>query len=480
MARILRRDTELIIPVIMKRLSILAALFFGIFAQSFAQTYDFRTFEPLMESRDTAAIRKMLEFWEPRNADYYAATFNYLILTAESQEDALHVFEVMREGIGLYPDRLDLRFGMIHTLVMVEDFPAALSGIDDILARNSENGGQWLWMNDEPVEDSRNTVLSGVEDYLSAMLDSGEEETVYQWLDKASSNYPPLTEGLLVVKGRLLSGQWKHEEAMAVMRSILEDDPDYYGALYHLAYLSYLHNDYDTAVEYFGKLLLLEDDEDERASIAQNIEICKREQAEEYLLPDMAELERMVKDDRPQYDALVARFEAVDTTMTDADIQKVYYGYAFTETYSPTSDYKTMVNVLTEQGKFDEAKKVAEGLLKKYPVSLWLLKQLYFISRDLEEDSDIYLDRYVRLTDSIVSSGNGRSPDRSLHVISTSDEYEILDYFRARSFGGQSLVEDEGSVFDRMDFINDYGDAVSLYFNVDLLFRKYNELFPSE
>jgi hypothetical protein len=139
-----------------------------------------------------------------------------------------------------------------------------------------------------------------------------------------------------------------------------------------------------------------------------------------------------------------------------------------------------MVNVLTEQGKLDEAKKVAEGLLKKYPVSLWLLKQLYFISQDLEEDSDNYLDRYVRLTDSIVSSGNGRSPDRSIHVISTSDEYEILDYFRARSFGGQSLVEHDGSAFDRMDFVNDYGDTVSLYFNVDLIFRKYNEIIQSE
>jgi hypothetical protein len=139
-----------------------------------------------------------------------------------------------------------------------------------------------------------------------------------------------------------------------------------------------------------------------------------------------------------------------------------------------------MVNALMDQDKPDEAKKVAEGLLKKNPVSLWLLKQLYFISRDLGEDSDSYYFRYVRLTDGIVSSGNGRSPDRSIHVISTSDEYEILDYFRARSFGGQSLVEYGGSAFDRMDFVNDYGDAISLYFNVDLLFRKYNEIFQSE
>lgn len=477
MARILRPGTVLMIPVIMKRLYILAALFCGIFTQSFAQIYDFRTFEPLMESRDTAAIRKMLESWEPRNADYYAAAFNSLILTAESYEDAMHSFEVVREGIGLYPDRLDLRFGLIHTLVMVEDFPSALSWIDDVLIQDSENGGQWLWMNDEPVDDCRNTILSGIDDYLSAILDSGDEDIVYQWLDKASEAYPFYRNGLLVIKGRMLSGQWKQEEAMAVIRSILEDDPEYYGALYDLAYLSYLRGDFDTAIEYFGKILLIEDDEDERASISRNILICEQEKADEPVLPDMAELERMVKEDRPQYDALVARFEAADSTMTDADIQMVYYGYAFTELYSPASDYKTMVNALVEQDKLDEAKKVAEGLLKKYPVSLWLLKQLYFISNDLDEDSDSYYLRYVRLTDSIVSSGNGRSTDRPIHVISTSDEYEILDFYRARSFGGQSLVEHDGSAFDRMDFINDFGDAVSLYFNVDLLFRKYNEIF---
>jgi len=466
--------------LIMKRLFLFVTLLSGLSFQSFAQTYDFRTFEPLMASRDTAAIRKMLESWEPRNGDYYAAAFNYLILTAASQEDALRFFDVAKEGIGLYPDRLDLRFGMIHTLVMVEDFPAAISGIDGVMARDSENGGEWLWMNDEAVEDGRNTLLSGIEDYLAAMLDSGNGDAVYRWIDKASEDYPSYRDGLLVTKGRMLMGEWKQDEAIAAIRSVLEDDPEYYGALYDLAYISYLRGDFDTAIEYFGKVLLLEDDEDERASIAQNILVCQQEQAEEPLLPDFTELERMVKDDRLQYDALVARFEAADTTMTDADIQKVYYGYAFTETYSPSSDYKTMVSALMDQDKPDEAKKVAEALLKKNPVSLWLLKQLYFISRDLGEDSGSYYIRYIRLTDSIVSSGNGRSTARPIHVVSTSDEYEILDYFRARSFGGQSLVEYGGSAFDRMDFVNDYGDAVSLYFNVDLLFRKYNEIFQSE
>jgi len=465
----------------MKRSAVLTALLLGTFCMSFAQNYDFNTFETLMESRDTAAIRQMLDEWEPKNADYYAAAFNYSIISAGSQDEALHAFDIVKEGIAGYPDRLDLRFGMVYAQLMVEDYPAVLSGLEDVLSRNAENGGEWLWMNDEPQEDSRNTLLSGIDEYLSAMRDAGQQEQVDEWIDLAAEANPSLKNGFLVIKERWLSGEWETEQAMAILRSILEEDPDYEAALFDYAYMSYMSNDYDTAVEYFGRLAEISEDEEDREMMESYIEICRQEQAREYFPPHMDEMERFVKNNRRQYDALSARFAAADSTLTDEEIRRVYYGYAFTEAYSPLADYSTMVNALIKEDKLDEAKDVAEGLLEKYPVSLWLLRQLFIISMELEEDTDSYQQRYIRLIDSILSTGNGRSPAKAIHVISTTDEYEILnEAFGMQELGSQSLVEDLGSAFDLMKFVNPYDDAVALYFNVDLLFRKYNEMFDSD
>ena len=179
-------------------------------------------------------------------------------------------------------------------------------------------------------------------------------------------------------------------------------------------------------------------------------------------------------------DDLSARFKAADPTLTGEDIRKVYYGYAFTEAYSPMSDYSTMVDALIKENKLGEAKDLAEGLLEKYPVSLWLIRQLFILSMELDEDEDAekYREMYVSLINGILSTGNGRTPDKAIHVISTTDEYELLnEVFDMEAFDGQSLVGEGGSSFDRMDFVNSYTEALTLYFNVDLLFRKYDEMF---
>ena len=433
-----------------------------------------------MESGDTVAIRKMLDEWEPKNADYYAAAFNYSIISTDSHDDALHAFDIVKEGIDRYPDRLDLWFGMVYALLRVEDYTAVLSGLDGVLARNAENGGEWLWMNDEPEEDSRETILTCIDDYLSGMRVAGQQELVDQWLDSACAAYPSLKNGFLIIRERWLTDERKTDEALQILQAILDDDPEYRAALLDKGFLAYHSNDFDTAVSCFEKLYELAEDEEERATLTEYVQACRNEQAQEYFPPDLDEMERFVENERGQYDALSARFAEADPTLTDEEIRKVYYGYAFTESYSPMSDYSTMVDALIKENKLGEAKDVAEGLLKKYPVSLWLLRQLFIISMEQEEDTESYQYRYVRLVNGILSTGNGRTVDKAIYVIDVDDEYEILnEVLDMESFDSQTLVEDGGSAFDRMDFTNSYEEALTIYFNVDLLFRKYNELFGS-
>ena len=467
--------------LIMKRLAWLIVLLSGTFSLSFAQTYDFESFAPLMENRDTAAIRKMLDGWEPKNGDYYAASYNYWILTSEDREDALHTFEVVKEGTELYPDRLDLRFGMIYGLMKVDNYSEMLSGMDGVLARNEENGGQWLWMNDEPVEDSRHSILSSFDDYLSGMRAMGHGEEADRWIDGACETFPRFKSGLLIIRERRLTDEKKTDEAREILQSILDEDPDYRAALMDLGFLCYFYNDFDTAISCFERLLELTDDEEDKRILTDYLTRCREEQARGFFPPDHEELEKFVKKHRKQYDALSARFEAADPTLSYEEIRKVYYGYAFTEDYSPMDRFQD-VNDLLQEGDLDAARAEAESQLKKYPVSLWLLRQLFIIAMEQEDDESAakYQRKCVSLLDGILSTGNGRTMDRAIHVISTTDEYIILsEVFDMESFEGQALVNDGKSSYDRMDFIDTYGEAITLYFNVDLIFRKYNELFDS-
>lgn len=451
----------------------------GTFSLSFAQTYDFESFAPLMDSRDTAAIRKMLDGWEPKNGDYYAASYNYWLLASKDHEDALHTFEVVKEGTELFPDRLDLWFGMIYGLMKVEDYSAMLSGMDGVLARNGENGGRWLWMNDEAVEDSRNSILSSFDDYLSGMRALGHGEEADKWIDGACEAYPALKNGFLIIRERCLTDEWKTDEAREILLSILEEDPDYQAALLDLGFLGYHSNDFDTALSCFERLLELAEDEEEKEELTNYVTTCREEQASVFFPPDLKELEKFVKKHRKQYNALCARFEAADPTLTDEEIRRVYYGYAFTEDYSPMHRSEA-VNNLLQEGDLDAARAEAESQLKKYPVSLWMLRQLFLIAIEQDDDDSAakYRKKYVSLVNGILSTGNGRTMDGAIHVISTTDEYELLnEVFDMESFGGQSLVSDGKSSYDRMDFINTYTEAITLYFNVDLLFRKYDEIF---
>jgi tetratricopeptide (TPR) repeat protein len=322
-------------------------------------------------------------------------------------------------------------------------------------------------------------MLPEVDGWLTSLRGSGEMETADSWMERMSSEFPYLKNPFLIMRERWLCKEWKRDEAMDILHSILEGDPEYLAALSDLAYLSYLSNDYETAIEMYGRLLALEEDEGEKEWLAHIISGLQEEQAEEPLRPDMDALERMVKKDRPQYDALVTRFEAADTTLTVEDVQKVYYGHAFTESYNPMATYHSIVDDLLDEDKPDEAKAAAAGLLKEHPVDLWLLEQLALISDQEDPEYEGYFNRFIILADAIMATGNGRSPGRAVCVIDVSDEYVLLnEVFGMKSLAAQALASEGGSSFDRMDFIDRDEEARTAFFNVDLLFRKYNEMFP--
>lgn len=85
--------------------------------------------------------------------------------------------------------------------------------------------------------------------------------------------------------------------------------------------------------------------------------------------------------------------------------------------------------------------------------------------------SNYHYDIYDGLLNSIYLSGDGTLPETAYIVISTSEEYEFLDWFSLRSMG-QTLVYKDDYAFDILSAKDvESGEEHDIYFNVTLAIR---------
>ena len=85
-------------------------------------------------------------------------------------------------------------------------------------------------------------------------------------------------------------------------------------------------------------------------------------------------------------------------------------------------------------------------------------------------------DAFFGLVDSIIQSGDGKSPETAMTVIEIREEYDVLDVlgFEQES---QTLVEKDGKRFDFLVAKNsETGETRDFYFNIDLFYDKAIEI----
>ncbi len=88
------------------------------------------------------------------------------------------------------------------------------------------------------------------------------------------------------------------------------------------------------------------------------------------------------------------------------------------------------------------------------------------------EKSLVFFNKYYMLIETILSSGDGLSPETAMVVLNTSDEYSVINAigFQAEM---QSLTRINGKNYDIIKlFENDY-NIEELYFDIDLFFGKW-------
>jgi len=182
-----------------------------------------------------------------------------------------------------------------------------------------------------------------------------------------------------------------------------------------------------------------------------------------------AEIEKMVSDKAAStyYPKLLQRFETDDPALTDEEYRLLYYGFVFQKEYSGYPDLNQKnINEAIEKEKYDDAVTLCDAVLSRYPINLFANynKGLALFSKNREDSTfKKYINRYGRLINAIVSSGDGLTCNTAFKTIFVNDEYFVMyRYFEIKDFKGQALE----TPCDKMRVSpSEYFKAESMYFD---------------
>lgn len=177
------------------------------------------------------------------------------------------------------------------------------------------------------------------------------------------------------------------------------------------------------------------------------------------------------------YEDSVSKIKSGDTKI---DYKKLRLSFVETENYSPygyREGRQELFKALNDKN-FNEAIKNAGNILDKCYVEL----NAHYVSaiayKELGENDKFEFHRniYIGLIDSILDSGDGKTPKTAWTVISIDEEYAILSYLGFQRTT-QSLLAEDGHRYDVLQAFNikNKEETAKFYFNIDIVWKGYEK-----
>lgn len=145
-----------------------------------------------------------------------------------------------------------------------------------------------------------------------------------------------------------------------------------------------------------------------------------------------------------------------------------------------TDEYKKAATAFSNE-KFKDAVSAGEKALKSGYLDIRTHLLLALANQKLKntEKYEFHKAVYLGLVNSILKSGDGKSAQTAYVVIAVAEEYAILDALQLRR-GSQSLQSKDGHQFDVLSATDANGKAVTLWFNIDIVWKGYDKLFKDK
>lgn len=261
---------------------------------AFGQDYK-ANFDKYYQEGDTTKQLEVLKKWEsedPKNPELFTSYFNYYFL--KSRKEALSMsteepkgkslsfqdstgktagyigseiyyepktfkkaIEKIDQGIKLYPNRLDMRFGKIYVLGQNEDWTKFTDEIVRTIQYSNKNDNQWTWTNNEKKENGKDFFLTSLQDYQLNLYNTGDDDLLVNMRTIALEileYYPKHIESLSNLSiTYLLTGEY--DKGIEPLLKAEKIDPEDAIVLGNIAQGYKLKGDKETAIEYYEKVI---------------------------------------------------------------------------------------------------------------------------------------------------------------------------------------------------------------------------------
>jgi len=206
-------------------------------------------------------------------------------------------------------------------------------------------------------------------------------------------------------------------------------------------------------------------------------------QEHEFKAPDYKKIEKNThkKSSEYFYPTLLERFHSYDSTLKLDDYRHLYYGYIFQDGFkaywsSPVSDeLQVFSNSQSINEKdYDTIIKLINISLADFPFDLRNMNfkaYLYHKNGDDEMANKIMM-QYNAIINAIISTGDGKTCENSIHVISVGHEYLLLNIFELQ-LTQQSLIGE----CDYMQVAEGNHNIEGVYFNVGKILEAQSKIF---
>lgn len=197
-------------------------------------------------------------------------------------------------------------------------------------------------------------------------------------------------------------------------------------------------------------------------------------QSSDTTAPDYVSIENNITNEKSpfHYPKLLERYNRADASMTTEEKRHLYYGYALTDNYAPfsrTKEEKELYELLVQKNpgkaEYEKVLEYTAVIQKNYPFSLRIKDYRIYCLKELGRSQEAANEMEQReiIIDAVLSSGDGKTKDSSLHIINPVNEYEFIELMGFEYAGKEFLIENK---YDYLALNENSYDLGGMFFDV--------------
>ena len=159
------------------------------------------------------------------------------------------------------------------------------------------------------------------------------------------------------------------------------------------------------------------------------------------------------------------------TEIDYTELRMAYTNSKYYDPYGERNDIHILSN-LFEAGKFQEIINKARDLLISKFIDIEFHMLVFSAAKRLNDEKISSFHAFVanKLVDSILNSGDGKTPESAYIVINTYEEYALLNMIGLRRMA-QRLMEINKKSYDLLEVADKEGNKFDIYFDIDIPFN---------